>query len=224
MIEARHSEGRDYQVVLLDWKMPGMDGVHTMREISRRVEHKIPVFLISAYDWSDIERQALEAGITGFIAKPLFKSTLYYGLKRYLQGETADEEKEESYDFSGKRILLTEDNELNYEIANDILTEVGFEVEWAKNGQICVDKMSQSPLYYYDAILMDIRMPIMNGYEAASAVRALKREDHNLPIIAMSADAFAEDIQHSLDCGMNAHTAKPIDIDEVMKLLSKYLK
>lgn len=224
MIEARHSEGRDYQVVLLDWKMPGMDGVHTMREISRRVEHKIPVFLISAYDWSDIERQALDAGITGFIAKPLFKSTLYYGLKRYLQGETADEEKEESYDFSGKRILLTEDNELNYEIANDILTEVGFEVEWAENGQICVDKMSQSPLYYYDAILMDIRMPIMNGYEAASAVRALKREDHNLPIIAMSADAFAEDIQHSLDCGMNAHTAKPIDIDEVMKLLSKYLK
>ena len=224
MIEAKHKEGKDYQVVLLDWKMPGMDGVHTMREISRRVEHKIPVFLISAYDWSDIEHQALEAGITGFIAKPLFKSTLYYGLKRYLQGEAADEEKEASYDFSGKRILLTEDNELNYEIANDILTEVGFEVEWAENGQICVDKMSQSPLYYYDAILMDIRMPVMNGYEATTAVRALEREDNNLPIIAMSADAFAEDIQHSLDCGMNAHTAKPIDIDEVMKLLVKYIQ
>ena len=128
----------------------------------------------------------------GFIAKPLFKSTLYFGLKRYIDGEYHEEISEEKFNFKGKRILLAEDNELNYEIAYDILTEVDFEVDWAENGQICVDKFSQSELNYYDAILMDIRMPIMNGYEAASTIRSLSREDKDIPIIAMSADAFAD--------------------------------
>lgn len=224
MIETHNKAGDDYHFVLLDWKMPGMDGVRTMEEIKKRISDEIPTFLISAYDWSDIEEEALGKGVAGFIAKPLFKSTLYFGLKRYIDGEHHEEISEEKFNFKGKRILLAEDNELNYEIAYDILTEVDFEVDWAENGQICVDKFSQSELNYYDAILMDIRMPIMNGYEAASTIRSLSREDKDIPIIAMSADAFADDIQHSLECGMNAHTAKPIDIDEVMSLLEKYLK
>ena len=125
--------------------------------------------------------------------------------------------------FEGLHILLAEDNELNWEIAHEILTEVGFEVDWAEDGKICVDKFSQSEPGYYDVVLMDIRMPVMNGYEAAKALRSLDRPDANLPIIAMTADAFSEDIQHCLECGMNEHVAKPIDIQKLMKLLKTYL-
>ena len=130
----------------------------------------------------------------------------------------------EKIDFEGLHILLAEDNELNWEIAHEILTEAGFEVDWAENGQICVDKFNESQPGYYDAVLMDIRMPVMNGYEAAKALRALDRPDAKLPIIAMTADAFSEDIQQCLDCGMNEHVAKPIDIQKLMKLLKTYLK
>ena len=131
---------------------------------------------------------------------------------------------EDGVHFEGLRILLAEDNELNWEIAHEILTDAGFEVDWAENGQICVDKFKQSELGYYDAVLMDIRMPVMNGYDAAKALRALDRPDAKLPIIAMTADAFSEDIQHCLECGMNEHVAKPIDIQKLMKLLKAYLK
>jgi Signal transduction histidine kinase len=217
-----HQHQDEYHFALLDWKMPGMDGLHCMQEIRKQLDN-IPVFLISAYDWSDIEEQATKAGVTGFIAKPLFKSTLYTGLKKYIDGEEKTKEDRKDVYFTSKRILLAEDNELNYEIAFDILSEVGFEIDWAENGQICVDKFSQSEEGYYDAILMDIRMPVMTGYEAAQAIRKLERHDNNLPIIAMSADAFADDIKHSLESGMNAHTAKPINIEELMSLLQRYL-
>lgn len=223
MIEKRHEAQDDYHFVLVDWKMPKMDGLHTIKEIRRRIQVEIPIFLISAYDWSEIEDSAIDAGASGFIAKPLFKSTLYYGLKKFIDNESSVEEKKEKLDFRGKRILIAEDNDLNYEIAHDILSDVGLEIEWAENGQICVDKFEKSEEGYYDAILMDIRMPVMDGYTAAKMIRASQHKDHDLPIIAMSADAFSEDIQHSLDCGMNAHTAKPINIDEVMGLLEKYL-
>lgn len=134
-----------------------------------------------------------------------------------------EKREEEIQKFEDLRILLAEDNELNWEIAEDILTDAGFEVEWAENGQICVDMFSQSEPGYYDAVLMDIRMPVMNGYEAAKALRALDRPDADLPIIAMTADAFSEDIQRCLECGMNEHVAKPIDIQKLMKLLRRYL-
>lgn len=136
-----------------------------------------------------------------------------------------EEQKPESrtIDFTGKRILLSEDNDLNWEIAETILSEVGFELERAENGQICVDKFSQSEPGFYDIILMDIRMPVMNGYEAAKAIRALERPDAKLPIIAMTADAFSDDIQRCLDCGMNEHVAKPIDMNRLTQILKKYL-
>ena len=225
MVEKQHKAHDDYQVVLLDWKMPGMDGMQTAREIRKLVGEDVTILIISAYDWSDIEKEAREAGAQGFISKPLFKSNLYLGLSRYIEGESAEkmEPEEEPMQFVGKRILLAEDNDLNWEIAEELLSEAGFELERAENGQICVDMFERSDIGYYDVVLMDIRMPVMNGYDAARGIRSLHRADAGLPIIAMTADAFSDDIQRCLECGMNAHIAKPIDVGQVIQQLKKYL-
>lgn len=226
MVKAHHEKQDGYEIVLLDWKMPGMDGLETAKEMRKHLGEQVPILIISAYDWSDIEKEALEAGIQGFISKPLFKSNLFLGLSRYMTNNQEEEAKAEAraVDFTGKRILLSEDNDLNWEIAETILSEVGFELERAENGQICVDMFTRSEPGYYDIILMDIRMPVMNGYEAAKAIRALEeRPDVNLPIIAMTADAFSDDIQRCLDCGMNEHVAKPIDMNRLTQILKKYL-
>lgn len=225
MVKKQHSANDDYQVVLLDWKMPGMDGMQTAREIRKVVGEDVTILIISAYDWSDIEKEAREAGAQGFISKPLFKSNLYLGLSRYLEGEPSEEKEpeEESPQFAGKRILLAEDNDLNWEIAEELLSEAGFELERAENGQICIDMFERSEIGYYDVVLMDIRMPVMNGYDAARGIRSLHRADAGLPIIAMTADAFSDDIQRCLECGMNAHIAKPIDVGQVIQQLKKYL-
>lgn len=221
-----HNEQNPFEIVLLDWKMPGMDGLHTAREMRKHLGENVPILIISAYDWSEIEDEATEAGIQGFISKPLFKSNLFLGLRRYMLDESAKEEKEESKihnSFFGKRILLAEDNDLNWEIAEDLLSEVGFELDRAENGKMCIEKFEQSAQGYYDVVLMDIRMPIMNGYDAAKGIRALARPDAKLPIIAMTADAFSDDIQRCLDCGMNEHVAKPIDVNRLTQILKKYL-
>ena len=225
MVENRHSLRDDYQVILLDWKLPGMDGIETARAIRKKLGDEVPIMLISAYDWGEIEESARSAGINGFISKPLFKSTLYYGLRQFAgeSSEPAELVAENHTDLHGKHILLAEDNELNWEIASDLLSEMGLVLDWAENGQICVNMFEHSPKGFYDAILMDIRMPVMTGYEAATAIRALDRPDADLPIIAMTADAFAEDIKKCLDHGMNAHVAKPIDVREVARLLEKYM-
>ena len=137
--------------------------------------------------------------------------------------ESNDEVSEQDLDLSGRRILLAEDNELNWEIASELLSDLGVQLEWAEDGQICLDKFLDSPEGYYDAILMDIRMPIMTGYESTQAIRALNRSDaSSIPIIAMTADAFSEDIQRCLSCGMNAHIAKPIAVSELARLLKKF--
>lgn len=221
-----HNEQNSFEIVLLDWKMPGMDGLHTAREMRKHLGENVPILIIFAYDWSEIEDEATEAGIQGFISKPLFKSNLFLGLRRYMLDESAKEEKEESKihnSFFGKRILLAEDNDLNWEIAEDLLSEVGFELDRAENGKMCIEKFEQSAQGYYDVVLMDIRMPIMNGYDAAKGIRALARPDAKLPIIAMTADAFSDDIQRCLDCGMNEHVAKPIDVNRLTQILKKYL-
>ena len=225
MVKKCHEENNDYEVVLLDWIMPGMDGLHTAREMRKHLGDKVPILIISAYDWSEIEQEAKEAGIQGFISKPLFKSNLFLGLSQHVLRE-ADEKSEDEVHlqcFSGKHVLLSEDNDLNWEIAEELLSEAGFELERAENGQICVEMFEQSPVGFYDVILMDIRMPIMNGYDAAKTIRALDRKDANIPIIAMTADAFSDDIQHCLDCGMNEHVAKPIDVDRLSQILKKYI-
>jgi signal transduction histidine kinase/CheY-like chemotaxis protein len=228
MVDKRHRRGDDYHIILLDWKLPGIDGIAAAREIRRMVADDVPILLISAYDWSEIEEEAKAAGVTGFIAKPLFRSTLFYGLKPYATGGldiSNQDEMPREPDVSGKKILLAEDNDLNWEIADELLSDLGLELERAENGQVCVEIFQQSEVGYYDAILMDIRMPIMTGYEAAQTIRSLHRPDASeIPIIAMTADAFSEDIKRSLDCGMNAHVAKPIDVREVVRLLAKYMR
>jgi len=218
-----HDRHNDYHMILLDWKMPGMDGLETARELRKQLGNDVPILLISAYDWSEIEAEAYEAGISGFISKPLFKSTLYYGLKPYISThveDTAPEKEEISFD--GKRILLAEDNELNWEIASELLSELGLQLDWAENGQICADMFEKSPEGYYDAILMDIRMPVKNGYEATDLIRNMDRLDADIPIIAMTADVFSEDIQRCLGHGMDAHVAKPIDVREISRVLNRF--
>ena len=226
MVQKKHRQHDDYHIILLDWKLPGMDGIRTANEIRKMMGDEIPILIISAYDWSDIEEDARGAGINGFIAKPLFKSTLYYGLRKYagISEGKIEEPEEEAKDFEGRHILLAEDNDLNWEIAEELLGELNLQIDRAENGQVCIEIFEQSEPGYYDAILMDIRMPIMNGYDATKNIRALDRPDADIPIIAMTADAFSEDINHCLACGMNAHIAKPIDIQEAVRQLEKYMK
>ncbi len=225
MVDHRRSD--PYRIILLDWKLPGMDGISAARELRRRYGNEIPILLISAYDWSEIESEARAAGVTGFISKPLFKSTLFYGLKPFA-GSLKDSEAEEAVkkppELTGRRVLLAEDNELNWEIAEELLSAEGLELDWAENGQICVDKFLGAQPGYYDAVLMDLRMPVMTGYEATEAIRTSDHPDaKTIPIIAMTADAFAEDVQKCLDAGMNAHVAKPIDVREVCHQLTKFI-
>ena len=225
LVIQHHKMRDDYQIILLDWKLPGMNGIQVAKEIRYNLGDDVPILLISAYDWSECEAEAREAGINGFISKPLFKSTLYHALRQYMDIVTEhDQPMNQNIDLSGRRILLAEDNELNWEVASELLSDLGIELDWAEDGQICLDKFQKSSEGYYDAILMDIRMPHMTGYEATKAIRGLNHPDAlSIPIIAMSADAFSDDIQHCLECGMNAHIAKPIDIIELARLLKRYL-
>lgn len=227
MTAERHRRNDNYQMILFDLNLPGMNGIDAAREIHLKYGEDSPTLLISACDWSEIEDEAREAGISGFISKPLFKSTLFYALRSFAHipgEETAQTEEDVPMELSGKHILLAEDNELNWEVAKELLSILQLELDWVENGQICVSKFEKSPVGYYDAILMDVRMPVMDGYETARTIRELEREDADIPIIAMTADAFSEDIQKCLECGMNDHLSKPIDIQAVAHKLKKYLK
>ena len=225
---AKHHQARDgYQIVLLDWKLPGMDGLSAARQIRKIVGDEMPIILISAYDWSELEPEAKAAGINGFISKPLFRSTLFYGLKKYMgvAEPQSSADRDTDKDLSGRHILAAEDNELNWEILKELLSDAGMILDWAENGQICLEKFQNSEEGFYDAILMDIRMPIMNGYEATEKIRGLDRPDaRSIPIIAMTADAFSDDVKRCLDSGMNAHTAKPINLEEILSLLKKHMR
>ena len=225
LVIQHHKKREDYQIILLDWKLPGMNGIQVAKEIRHNLGDEVPILLISAYDWSEFEAEAREAGISGFISKPLFKSTLYHALRQYMDIETEhDQTLNQNINLSGRRIMLAEDNELNWEVAKELLSDLGVELDWAEDGRICLDKFQSSPEGYYDAILMDIRMPHMTGYEATKAIRGTNHPDAlSIPIIAISADAFSDDIQHCLECGMNAHIAKPIDMIELTRLLKRYL-
>lgn len=225
-IKKRHSEHKDYDVILLDWKLPGMNGIETAKQITKILGDDVPIILISAYDWGEIEEEARNAGVKGFISKPLFKSTLYYGLCQYSdQINQADKPAiDEKISLKGMRVLVAEDNDLNWEIANGLLSEeLGLILEHAENGKICIDMLTSSENGYYSAILMDVRMPVMNGIEATEAIRRLDGPKSKIPIIAMTADAFSEDRKKCLDSGMNAHVAKPIDVEEVGRVLDKFI-
>ncbi|MCI9080798.1 MAG: response regulator [Lachnospiraceae bacterium] len=222
----QHQRRNDYQIILLDWKLPGMNGIQVAKKLRDHLGKNVPILLISAYDWSEFETEAREAGINGFMPKPLFQSTLFYNLRKYMGIEDdCDQNQAEKAELSEGRILLAEDNELNWEVASELLSDLGLELEWAEDGQICLEKFEKSSAGFYDLILMDIRMPHMTGYEAAQAIRKSNHPNaSSIPIIAMSADAFPEDVRHCLECGMNAHIAKPIDLAQIIKLLEQYLK
>lgn len=225
IIEDQHKRGDDYHCVLIDWKMPDMDGLETICRIRERVGEKLPIFLISAYDWSDIEDEASNVIIDGFISKPLFKSTLYERLRTYTEneGEYSNKTTHQEIDFKNKNVLLAEDIDINWEVAYEILSVYGLNIERAVNGKDCLEKFESSEVGYYDLILMDVRMPVMNGYDATLAIRKLKREDSNLPVVAMTADAFSDDSQKCIECGMNAHIPKPLDTRECIRVLKKFL-
>lgn len=222
----RIADGR-CQLILLGLSLPDMSGIEAARAIRRRCGAGDPAMLLLACDWSGAADEARQAGISGFVSKPLFKSTLLDALNAAAgtgAGEAADAGEASDLALRGKRVLLAEDNELNWEVAREMLSVLELDLDWVENGQICVTKFEASPVGYYDAILMDVRMPVMDGHEAAMAIRALEREDADIPIIAMTADAFSEDIQKCLECGMNDHLAKPIDVQAVAHTLRKYLE
>ena len=219
MVKHRHLSGQDYGVVIVDWKMSETDGIETIRRIRTEVDGNIPILLISAYDWSDIEDRAKAAGANGFVSKPLFRSTLYDKINALIGKESVSQEPEDDYsDLQGLHILVAEDNDINWEIISAMLSMFGITTERAENGRVCVDRMRTAAEGSYALIFMDIQMPEMNGLDAAKAIRKL--EDPwaaSIPIVAMTADAFSENVTECLEAGMNGHIAKPVDIKLVIK-------
>lgn len=228
-VAAAMAAGLPVDVVILDWKMPGMDGLTTAREIKRLVGNEVPIVILSAYDWSSIEQEAYKCGVTTFISKPLFKSKLYDTLMRLVEKhpETSPPQPkalDNTWSGHGKRLLLAEDNMLNTEIAVEILTMQGASVDVATNGEEAVQLFQSHPPHWYDLILMDIQMPICDGYQATRILRSLEREDaRTIPIVAMTANAFSEDKQHSLASGMNGYLTKPIDFEELNRTMQRLL-
>ncbi len=216
----RHQEenGKKYRVVIVDWKMPDMNGVETVRRIRSEIAENVPILMISAYDWSDIEDQAKEAGVNGFISKPLFRSKLYSIINEMLGVEKRSVEPEDDYsDIAGLNILIAEDNDVNWEIISAMLGMFGITAQRAKNGRICVDIMREAAENQYALIFMDVQMPEMNGLDATRNIRKLDTWASRIPIIAMTADAFSENVAECLEAGMNGHIAKPVDIKLVIK-------
>ena len=221
--------GDDYDVCLIDWQMPDMDGVETARRIRREVGPDTLIIIISAYDWSPIEREAREAGVNAFINKPFFASTLHDTLLSITRHAPAKAEvsvpNRREYDFSGRRILLVEDNEFNREVAKEFLEMTGAAVECAGDGREALEKFTSSEPGHYALILMDVQMPVMSGYEATRAIRASDHaEAETIHILAMTANAFSEDIAAAVAAGMNGHLAKPIDVAALYRLIASHLE
>ena len=224
---ACEDDGRCYDVCFIDWCMPELDGIETARRMRRYVDPDVLIIIISAYDWSGIEEQAKAAGVNAFIAKPFFASNLYNTLltvsRKPELGFSAVGNKE-TYDFGGKKVLLVEDNELNMEIASELLKFVNLQVEHAENGKVAVDIFRNSKEKEYALIFMDIQMPLMNGYDAARCIRSSEHPAAGtIPIIAMTANAFTDDVQAAFDAGMNGHLAKPIDVEALYKTIARYI-
>ena len=225
---ARHKTGRDYFAVILDWKMPEMDGIATARRIRECVGEDVTIIILSSFEFSEIEEEARAAGVDAFIAKPLFRSRLTATLRQFTSGKK--EKNARNYledfaktDYTGKRLLLVEDNDLNREIATEILGMTGVTVETAENGKSAVEKVAAALENWYSLVLMDIQMPVMNGYEATAAIRSLPGSRGKVPIIAMTANAFAEDVQLAKNTGMNEHIAKPLDLNKLNDVLKQWL-
>ncbi|MCJ7855417.1 response regulator [Lachnospiraceae bacterium NSJ-143] len=226
-VNKAHLEGNDYFAVILDWKMPNMDGIETAMHIREDIGEEIPIILLSAYNWEDVEQDALKAGINGFLTKPIFRSELIQKLHFYMTGSDTkvneDLKQVLQHDFKGLRVLLAEDNELNREIAVELLNNAGIEVDSVENGLLAVERMKKSQPGYYGMIFMDIHMPVMDGIAATRNIRNLSdRGISDIPIIAMTADAFDDDIARCRNAGMNAHISKPVNIDKMFEVIWSY--
>lgn len=228
LINKQHKCGKDFYGIIIDWDPPKMDAISIAKEVRKCVGGKVAILMMSFHDWADVETQAREDGVDVFLSMPLFQSRVVKAFKTLLDTKDMPQESEPidefvRKDFLGKRVLLVEDNDINAEIAGEILGVMGFDVEYAKNGKEAVDMISACEDGYYNIVFMDVRMPVMDGHEAVRAIRALPRNyARQVPIIAMSADAFPEDIQASKEAGMNEHIVKPIDCDELVDTLEKW--
>ncbi|NCC44270.1 MAG: response regulator, partial [Clostridia bacterium] len=226
MLQEAYDKGGGYDVCFVDWRMPDLSGIEVTKQIRKLYKEDTLIIIVSAYDLAEVEDEARAAGADQFVTKPLFQSTVFNLLMMLSGGKyknmTADEDE---FDFTGHKILLAEDNELNREIATEILSLVNMEVESAEDGQQAVEKFNDAPEGTYDVILMDVQMPVMDGYEATKAIRALARTDaKTIPIYAMTANAFTEDVSAALSCGMNGHIAKPIDTQVLYTTLAKEIQ
>lgn len=221
----RNRRGDDYFAIILDWKMPGMDGLETAVRIREIVGEQVPIFFLTAYDWSEIEARARALGVTHFLTKPLFKSRLLGSFRELTEPEKPRTQAEAVQNYDNACILLAEDNDLNAEIGNEILSMMGIKVERAVNGQEAVERFLAEKQGHFDLIFMDIQMPLMDGYEASRAIRMSGHPDANtIPIVAMTANAFAEDVKRSLEAGMNEYLTKPVDMGELRRVLNTCLK
>ena len=219
-------QGDAFSVYIIDWLIPDMNGIEIVRQIRKVIGNRCPIIILTAYDWADIEDEARAAGVTAFCEKPLFLSELRRVLAEPFRAEPASEPAQPTAaDLKGKKLLLVEDNELNREIALEILKEAGFVVDTAEDGAVAVQKIKQAAPGQYDLILMDIQMPNLDGYEATRQIRALPdAEKASIPIFAMTANAFEEDRQNALEAGMNGHIAKPLDVPHLLRVLADALK
>ena len=221
------TRGDGYSVYIVDWLLPDMNGIEVIRRIRKEAGKKAMIFVLTAYDWSDIEDEAREAGATSFCSKPLFLSEIRDRLLKSVAPEepAAEDVGQEPVHFKTGRILLAEDNELNQEIAMAILGDAGFTTEVAANGLEAVERVKRAEPGYYQLVLMDVQMPVMDGYEATRQIRQLKdARTASIPILAMTANAFEEDKQEALRCGMNGHIAKPINVEDLFKKMEGVLE
>ena len=225
MLEVQHAKQEPYNLVLLDWKMPEMDGVEVAKEIRKRYDKETTVIILTSFNWDEILEEALHSGVDSFLAKPLFASNVLDEFERIARKNSMTLFKEKKRaDLKGRRILMAEDVLINAEIMKQVLLMREATVDHAENGKIVLEMFEGSSVGHYDAILMDVRMPEMDGLEAAAAIRALDRQDAKaIPIIALTANAFDEDVQRSLQVGMDAHLSKPVDPDRLYQTLEELI-
>ena len=224
MVKMHHARRTDYHLILVDWKMPGMDGVEATREIRSVLGQETPIIILTSYNWDEIAEEARAAGVDTFVAKPLFAGTVLDKFADAFRRKNTVAHKEKA-DLKGRRILLAEDVAVNAEIMVMVLGMREMEADVAENGRIALEKFASHPEGYYDAVLMDMRMPEMDGLEATRAIRALDRADSKtVPIIALTANAFDEDVQRSLQAGLNAHLSKPVDPDTLFETLESLIR